>query len=227
MNDRIREDILALVGGTGQWRQWSRREFVTGSLATGFALAAQPICAQTMIKTSDQGLHAGEVRVETKQGSIPAYIAMPDKGTNFPMILVVQEIVGVHEHIKDVCRRFAKLGYVAAAPELYYRQGDVSKMSDVKEIFGKVVNNVPDSQVMADLDATVAYARRLGMAHASKLGITGFCWGGRVTWLYTAHNPGVKAGVAWYGRVLGDKNANNPAHPLDVVDKINAPVLGL
>ena len=224
MNDMIREDILALAGGKGQW---SRREFVTGTLATGFALAAQPVCAQTMIKTSDDGLHVGEVRVETKQGSIPAYIAMPNKGTNFPMILVVQEIFGVHEHIKDVCRRFAKLGYVATAPELYYRQGDVSKMTDNKVIFAEVVNKVPDSQVMADLDATVAYGRRLGMAHASKLGVTGFCWGGRITWLYTAHNPGVKAGVAWYGRVLGDKNTNTPAHPIDVVDKINAPVLGL
>ena len=224
MNDMIREDVLALVGGKARW---NRREFVTGSLATGFALAAQPICAQTMIKTSDEGLNAGEVRIETKQGSIPAYIAMPGKGTNFPMILVVQEIFGVHEHIKDVCRRFAKLGYVAAAPELYYRQGDASKLTDIKEIFGKIVNKVPDAQVMADLDATVAYARRLGMAHASKLGITGFCWGGRITWLYTAHNPSVKAGVAWYGRVLGDKNEMNPAHPLDVVAKINAPVLGL
>jgi carboxymethylenebutenolidase len=139
----------------------------------------------------------------------------------------VQEIFGVHEHIKDVCRRFAKIGYVAAAPELYYRQGDVSKMTDNKEIFANVVNKVPDAQVMSDLDATVAYARRMGMAHASKLGITGFCWGGRITWLYAAHNPGVKAGVAWYGRVVGDKTANNPAHPLDVVAKINAPVLGL
>jgi carboxymethylenebutenolidase len=224
MNDMIREDLLALAGGRDHW---SRREFVTGSLATGFALAAQPICAQTMIKTSSDGLHAGEVRVQTQQGSIPAYIAMPDRSTHFPMILVVQEIFGVHEHIKDVCRRFAKLGYVAAAPELYYRQGDVSKMTDNKEIFANVVNKVPDAQVMSDLDATVAYARRLGMAHASKLGITGFCWGGRITWLYTAHNPGVKAGVAWYGRVLGDKNTMNPAHPLDVVDRINAPVLGL
>ncbi|MBM3340679.1 MAG: dienelactone hydrolase family protein [Betaproteobacteria bacterium] len=216
--------MLALVGGKGRL---SRREFVGGSLAAGFALAAQPVCAQTMIKTPADGLHAGEVRVQTKQGSIPAYIAMPDKGRHFPMILVVQEIFGVHEHIKDVCRRFARLGYVAAAPEMYYRQADVSRITDIKEILSTVVSKVPDAQVMADLDATVAYARRMGMAHARKLGVTGFCWGGRITWLYAAHNQNVKAGVAWYGRVIGDKTENNPAHPIDVVAKINAPVLGL
>ena len=224
MNDMIREDVLALVTNR---ETLTRRDFVAGSLATGFALAVQPVCAQTMIKTDSKGLVDGEVLIETKSGSIPAYVATPDKGRAFPMILVVQEIFGVHEHIKDVCRRFAKIGYCAAAPELYYRQGDASKLSDNKEIFANIVSKVSDEQVMSDLDATVAYARRMGMAHNDKLGITGFCWGGRITWLYTAHNPKVKAGVAWYGRVVGDKNAMNPSHPIDVVARINAPVLGL
>lgn len=224
MNDMLREDLLALVSNR---TTVTRREFVAGSLATGFAMAAQPVCAQTIIKTDTQGLHAGEVRIATANGSIPAYIAMPDKGREFPMILVVQEIFGVHEHIKDVCRRFAKLGYIAAAPEMFYRQGDPSKLSDNKEIFAKIVNFVPDSLVMSDLDATVAYARRMGMAHRSRLGITGFCWGGRITWLYAAHNKNVKAGVAWYGRLVGQSTEMTPKHPLDVVDQINAPVLGL
>jgi carboxymethylenebutenolidase len=223
MNDMNREDLLALVTNkTG----WTRRDFVTSSLATGFALAVQPVCAQTMIVTDTQGLTAGEVKISTKDGDIPAYRAMPASGKSFPVILVVQEIFGVHEHIKDVARRFAKVGYMAVAPELYYRQGDVSKMTDNKEIFAKVVNKVPDSQVMSDLDASVAWAGKNG-GNVDKLGITGFCWGGRVVWLYAAHNPNVDAGVAWYGRVVGDKSDMTPAHPIDLVDKINAPVLGL
>jgi carboxymethylenebutenolidase len=223
MNDMNREDLLALVTNkTG----WTRRDFVTSSLATGFALAVQPVCAQTMIVTDTQGLTAGEVKIPTKDGGIPAYRAMPASSKSLPVILVVQEIFGVHEHIKDVARRFAKVGYMAIAPELYYRQGDVSKMTDNKEIFAQVVNKVPDSQVMSDLDASVAWAGKNG-GNVDKLGITGFCWGGRVVWLYAAHNPNVDAGVAWYGRVVGDKSDLTPAHPIDLVDKINAPVLGL
>lgn len=224
MNDMLREDLLALVSNR---TTVSRREFVAGSLATGFAMAVQPVCAQTMIVTDTHGLHAGEVRITTADGSIPAYVAMPAKGREFPMILVVQEIFGVHEHIKDVCRRFAKLGYMAVAPALYYRQGDPSTLADNNEIFSKVVNFVSDAQVMSDLDATVAYARRMGMAHKSRLGITGFCWGGRITWLYAAHNKNVKAGVAWYGRLVGSASNMTPKHPIDLVDQINAPVLGL
>jgi len=143
------------------------------------------------------------------------------------VVLVVQEIFGVHEHIKDVCRRLAKLGYIAAAPELYYRQGDASKLSDIKEILTQIVSKVSDAQVMSDLDATVAWARGLGMAHKSKLAITGFCWGGRIVWLYAAHDKGVKAGVAWYGRVVGESTPMTPKHPIDLVARINAPVLGL
>ena len=223
MSKMMQEDLLALVTSkTG----WTRRDFVASSLASGFALAVQPVCAQTMVVTDTQGLTAGEVKVPTKDGGIPAYRAMPATGKNFPVILVVQEIFGVHEHIKDVARRFAKAGYLAVAPELYYRQGDVSKLADNKEIFAKVVSKVPDSQVMSDLDATVEWAAKNG-GNTEKLGITGFCWGGRIVWLYAAHNPNVDAGVAWYGRLVGDKADMTPAHPIELVEKINAPVLGL
>jgi carboxymethylenebutenolidase len=224
MNDRMREDLLALVTSK---ETWSRRDFMASGLAAGFALAVQPVCAQTMIVTDTKGIAAGEVRVPVQGGTIPAYAAYPGKGKAFPVVLVVQEIFGVHEHIRDVCRRLAKIGYLAVAPELYYRQGDPSKLSDNKEIFAQIVSKVPDAQVMSDLDAAVAWARGLGLAHKSKLAITGFCWGGRITWLYAAHNPDVKAGVAWYGRVVGDKSSLTPTNPIDVVDRINAPVLGL
>lgn len=223
MNDMLREDLLALVSNR---TALTRREFVAGSLAAGFALAVQPVSAQTMITTDSNGLTAGEVKITTANGDIPAYRAMPAGGKSLATILVVQEIFGVHEHIKDVCRRFAKAGYLAIAPEMYFRQGDVSKLKDNKEIFAVVVSKVPDAQVMSDLDAAAAWAAKNG-GDGKRLGITGFCWGGRITWLYTAHNKNVKAGVAWYGRLVGDANDMTPKHPLDVVDQINAPVLGL
>ena len=202
----------------------TRREFVTSMLATGFALATQPISAST-IQTDAAGLTADSVQIPVGDGSFPAYRAMPAKGSHFPVILVVQEIFGVHEHIKDVCRRLAKLGYMAIAPELYARQGNVSGLSDIAEI-RKVVAKVPDAQVMSDLDATVAWAKATG-GNSAKLGITGFCWGGRITWLYSAHNPTVKAGVAWYGRLVGDANALTPQHPVDIAGSLKVPVLGL
>jgi dienelactone hydrolase len=180
----------------------SRRDFVMTALAAGFALAVQPVSAQT-ITTDTNGLEAGEVKIPVADGTIPAYRAMPAQGGPFPTVLVIQEIFGVHEHIKDICRRFAKLGYFAVAPELYARQGDVSKMTDFSEIIGKVVSKVPDKQVMSDLDAAVAWAKTTDKADTSKLGATGFCWGGRIVWLYAAHNPSLKAGVAWYGRLVG------------------------
>ena len=223
MNDMLREDLLALVSNR---TTVSRRDFVAGSLAAGFALAVQPVAAQTMITTDTSGLTAGEVKIPTASGDIPAYRAMPANGSNLATILVVQEIFGVHEHIKDVCRRFAKAGYLAIAPEMYFRQGDVSRLKDNKEIFEKVVNFVPDAQVMSDLDAAAAWAAKNG-GDAKRIGITGFCWGGRITWLYTAHNKNVKAGVAWYGRLVGQSSEMTPKHPLDLVDQINAPVLGL
>ncbi len=158
---------------------------------------------------------------------MPGYRAMPATGGPFPVILVVQEIFGVHEHIKDLCRRLAKLGYFAVAPELYARQGDVSKMTDIKDIIDKVVSKVPDAQVMADLDATAEWAKKTGKGDTAKLGITGFCWGGRIVWLYAAHNKDLKAGVAWYGRLVGKATDLQPKYPIDVVEDLKCPVLGL
>ena len=201
-----------------------RRGFFATKLAAGFALAVQPIAAET-ITTSAEGLTAGEVKIPVKDGTIPAYRAMPAKGSKFPVVLVVQEIFGVHEHIKDICRRFAKKGYLAVAPEMYARQGDVSGLSNFQEIL-KIVGKVPDAQVMSDLDAAVAWAGK-NKGNVSKLAVTGFCWGGRVVWLYAAHNPKLKAGVAWYGRLVGAASENSPKHPVDVVAQVNAPVLGL
>jgi carboxymethylenebutenolidase len=205
---------------------FTRRGFVVTSLATGFALAAQPISAQTAISTDTSGLEAGEVKVPVTDGQIPAYRAMPSAGGPFPVVLVVQEIFGVHEHIKDICRRFAKLGYLAIAPELYARQGDVSQIKNFQEIL-KVVSKVPDAQVMSDLDAAVAWAKETGKANTAKLGITGYCWGGRIVWLYAAHNLDVKAGVAWYGRLAGPPDALHPKNPVDLASDLKAPVLGL
>ncbi len=204
----------------------TRREFVVTSLAVGFALSVQPVSADT-ITTDTKGIDAGEVKVPVGDGTIPAYQAKPSSGGPFPTVLVVQEIFGVHEHIKDICRRFAKLGYLAIAPELYARQGDVSKFTDFRDIVGKVVSKVPDAQVMSDLDATVAYAKASAQGDTSKLAVTGFCWGGRIVWLYAAHNPSLKAGVAWYGNLAGDKSALRPEHPVDLAANLRAPVLGL
>jgi len=186
----------------------------------------QPVMAQTAITTDSEGLTAGEIQVPTADGNMPAYRAQPAQGGPFPVILVVQEIFGVHEYIKDTCRRLAKLGYQAIAPELYARQGDPRQYSDIQELIAKVVNKVPDSQVMADLDACAAWAKDHD-GDAARLGVTGFCWGGRIVWLYAAHNPGVKAGVAWYGRLSGASSGLTPKHPLDLADQLNGPVLGL
>ena len=206
--------------------QVTRRQFVVTTLAAGFALAVQPVSAVT-ITTDTKGLIAGEVEIPTSDGPIPAYRAMPATGNSFPVMLVVQEIFGVHEHIRDICRRFAKLGHLAVAPELFAHQGDVSKMSDINDILSKVVSKVPDAQVMSDLDATVAWADRSSKGDIAKLGITGFCWGGRIVWLYAAHNPQLKAGVAWYGRLIGRANELQPKHPIDVAASLTVPVLGL
>jgi len=203
----------------------TRRAMIVTSLATGFALAVQPVSAQTITTASD-GLTAGEVKIPTADGAIPGYRAMPASGGPFPVVLVVQEIFGVHEHIKDICRRFAKVGYFAAAAELFARQGDVSKVSDIKDIM-PIVAEVPDSQVMSDLDATVAWAKSTGKADVAHLGITGFCWGGRIVWLYAAHNPNLRAAVAWYGALDRNATALQPQHPLNVAGEIKAPVLGL
>ena len=204
----------------------TRRDFMTtATLAAGFALAVQPVSAKT-ITTDASGLVAGSVKIPVKDGVIPAYRAVPAVGQNFPIVLVIQEIFGVHEHIQDVARRFAKLGYLAIAPELFIRQGDVSKLSSVEKI-RPIVAKVPDAQVLSDLDATVGWAVKSAKGNANRLGITGFCWGGRITWLYAAHNPQVQAGVAWYGRLVGDATALTPLHPIDVASTLTIPILGL
>jgi carboxymethylenebutenolidase len=205
----------------------TRREFVVTSLAAGFATAVRPVDGQTIVTTDTDGLVAGEVKIPGAGGEVPGYRAMPASGTSFPVVLVVQEIFGVHEHIRDVCRRFAKVGHLAVAPELFARQGDVSKISDVQDIVANVVSKVPDAQVMSDLDATVAWAAKTGAGNVDKLGITGFCWGERIVWLYAAHSPRLKAGVAWYGRLAGPTTALQPKNPIDVVRDLKAPVLGL
>ena len=205
----------------------TRRRFVMGTgLAVGFAIAAHPTSAQ-VITTNTQGLTAGAIRIPTADGEIPGYRAMPNTGSNFPMILVVQEIFGVHEHIQDVCRRFAKLGYLAIAPEMFFRQGDVSQIRDNAQIISTVVSKVPDAQVMTDLDAAVAWGAKSSQGNAERIGITGFCWGGRITWLYSAYNPRVKAGVAWYGRLVGDPTPLTPKNPIDIASTLTVPVLGL
>ncbi|WP_374467586.1 dienelactone hydrolase family protein [Ferrovibrio sp.] len=214
-------DLLSLVPKV----DFSRRGFMATSLITGFTVAAGPVMGQTAIKTDATGLKDGEVDIPVKGGMMKAYRAQPAGAGPFPTILVVQEIFGVHEYIKDTCRRFAKLGYQAIASDLYARQGDMSKVTDMQGAIA-VAGKVPDAQVMADLDATAAWAAKNG-GNPNRLGITGFCWGGRITWLYAAHNPKVKAGVAWYGRLVGQASELTPKHPIDIVKDLKAPVLGL
>jgi carboxymethylenebutenolidase len=216
------EDLLSLLPEN----EFSRRQFVVTTLSAGFALAVQPVTAQT-ITTDATGLTAGEVKIPVTDGEIPAYRAMPASGGPFPVALVVQEIFGVHEHIKDICRRFAKQGFLGVAPELYARQGDVTKIANINEIISKVVSKVPDTQVMSDLDATVTWAQKSAKGNIDKLGVTGFCWGGRIVWLYAAHNSRLRAGVAWYGRLVGQANELQPKYPIEVAGALKAPVLGL
>lgn len=205
---------------------FTRRGFIVSALGAGFALSVQPVMAQTAITTDTDGLTAGEIKVPAVGGEMPAYRAQPASGGSFPVILVVQEIFGVHEHIKDVCRRLAKQGYLAIAPELYARQGDPRTYTNIQELMNNVVSKVPDAQVMSDLDACVAWAKGNG-GDVARLGITGFCWGGRIAWLYDAHNPQVKAAVAWYGRIVSPATELTPKHPIDVAGQLNGPVLGL
>jgi carboxymethylenebutenolidase len=203
-----------------------RRDFLKVALGSGFAAAALPVCAQTLIKTDTTGLTAGTVKIDVNGQQVPVYHAQPTGKANPPVILVISEIFGLHEHIADVARRFAKLGYLAIAPDLFVRQGDATKVANIAELMKEIVSKTPDAQVMGDLDACVAWAKQHG-GNVDKLGITGFCWGGRITWLYCAHNPNVKAGVAWYGRLVGDPTPNSPKHPIDFAPTLKVPVLGL
>ena len=218
----LRDDVNSLT----PTRDFNRRSFVQTAVGSGFAAAVMPVVAQTEIKTDTTGLTAGAVTIPVGDFKMPAYRAMPARKSSLPVILVVSEIFGVHEHIADVARRFAKLGYLAIAPELFIRQGDAKAQPDITKLLAEIVNKVPDKQVMGDLDATVAWAQANG-GDTSKLGVTGFCWGGRITWLYSAHNPAVKAGVAWYGRLVGTPNELMPKNPIDLAGELKAPVLGL
>ncbi len=218
----LREDLDSLTPS----RDFSRRDFVRTSVGSGFAAAVLPVTAQTVVKTDTSGLVAGEVTIPVGDFKLPAYRAAPAGVANAPVVLVVSEIFGVHEHIADVARRFAKAGYFAIAPEMFVRQGDAGSYGEIAKLIAEVISKVPDAQVMADLDACVAWAKGQG-ADTGRTAVTGFCWGGRITWLYSAHNPAVKAGVAWYGRLVGAPSALTPAHPVDLAGKLNGPVLGL
>ncbi len=220
------EEMVEVLGKTGLSDGCGRRTFLQATLGAGFAVAVMPVVAQTVVKTSADGLTAGQVEIEVKGQKVPVYRAQPQGKTKLPVMLVISEIFGVHEYIADVARRFAQQGYLALAPDLFIRQGDPTKYASNTEIMKEVISKVPDEQVMGDLDAIVAWAKENG-GDASRLGITGFCWGGRITWLYSAHNPQVKAGVAWYGRLVGDSTTNTPRHPIDVAPGLKTPILGL
>jgi len=205
----------------------NRREFlISGAAAAGYALAAKPVLA-TAIQTPETGLSTGNVEIPVSGGAMTAYFAVPEGATARPLALVVHEIFGVHEYIRDVVRRLARAGYFAVAPDLYQRQGDVSKLGSVEKILSEIVTKVPDAQVMADLDATRAFARSDDRADATRTVITGFCWGGRIVWLYSAHAPDIVAGTAWYGRLVGEPRPETPRHPVDIAGGEHAPVLGL
>ena len=221
----LKNDFNALLPGQTTEAGASRRTALKVALGVGYAASAMPIIAQTAIKTSSDGLKTGEITYEVNGFKVPAYYAMPAGKTNCPVVLVVQEIFGVHEYIADTCRRFAKEGYLAIASELYARQGDPTKYGEIGKLIAEVVNKVPDAQVMADLDGAVKWAGSNG-GDTSKVAVTGFCWGGRITWLYAAHGP-VKAGVAWYGRLVGAPNDLQPKNPVDFAVNLRAPVLGL
>ncbi|HTH50555.1 MAG TPA: dienelactone hydrolase family protein [Pyrinomonadaceae bacterium] len=209
-----------------------RREFfVTSIVGAGlYAAAVSPISGQTVIHTDDKGLIVGEVDIPVADGQIPAYRAMPDKkGKKFPIVLVIHEIFGVHEWIQDVCRRFAKEGYMAIAPALYARQGDVHHLPDPPTLQREIFTKIPDTQSLSDLDATLDWASK-NSGDTKKAAITGFCWGGRMVWMYAAHNPKLKAGAAWYGPLVPRANAPanpvQPTTPLDHVKELKVPVIG-
>jgi len=224
--DDLTRDAESLLAKTPLSDGVDRRGFLKTALGTGFAAATLPVMAQNVIRTDTDGLTAGTINITVNGQNVPVYRAQPEGKTNLPVILVISEIFGVHEHIADVARRFAKQGYLALAPDLFVRQGDPTKVTSIAELQKGIIANTPDAQVFTDLDAVVAWAKANG-GNGDKIAITGFCWGGRITWLYAAHNPSIKAGVAWYGRLKGDLNANFPRHPIDVARTLSVPVLGL
>ncbi len=222
-------DAIALVGEPSTLMAPTRRGFMAKSaagLGVGYAAAAGEVMAQTAIKTSADGLRVGEAMIEVYGHRMPVYFAAPAGKTNLPVVLVISEIFGVHEYIADTARRFAKAGYMAVAPELFGRQGDASSYGEIPKLIAEVISRVPDSQVVDDAKAVLAWAKANG-GDTSRTGVTGFCWGGRQTWLLTAELPEVKAGVAWYGRLVGAANPLQPTNPIEHVGKLNGPVLGL
>lgn len=226
MNHDTMQDAQALLNAHSIDAHPSRRTALKAAASVGFAVSVLPVTAQTLVTTPSEGLLAGRITIDVNGYAMPAYRSAPTGAKNAPVVLVVPEIFGLHEHIADVTRRLAHLGYVAIAPDLMARQGDASSYADIGQLMAQVVSKVPDAQVMSDLDATVAWAARNG-GNTERLAITGFCWGGRITWLYAAHQPKVKAAAAWYGRLVGQSTALTPVHPVDVAGKLQAPVLGL
>ncbi|MGX5661917.1 dienelactone hydrolase family protein [Diaphorobacter nitroreducens] len=225
MHSDLQNDFDALVPGRSTAAGASRRTALGVMLGAGYAASAAPVMAQTAVSTPADGLTAGEVHFAVNGFDVRAYRAAPQGKTGLPVVLVISEIFGVHEYIADVCRRLAHEGYLAVAPDLFARQGDPRAYSEVAKLMSELVSKVPDAQVMADLDGAVQWAGAHG-GDLQRVGITGFCWGGRITWLYAAHGP-VKAGVAWYGRLVGQASALNPKHPVDLAPILKAPVLGL
>lgn len=204
----------------------SRRTFILGMLSSGYAIAASPV-TDNIIRTDTNGLVTGQIEIPTATGKIPGYYARPAKPGRYPVVLVIHEAFGVHEHIQDICRRYAKVGYLAVAPELFVRQGDVTKHTEVVTIFNEVISKVPDEQVNTDLDATLEYARKSLNGHKTLVGAVGYCWGGRAVWEYAYHNPKLTAGIAYYGRVEGMVSDERPLDPIDFGSEIKVPVLGL
>ena len=228
--DNLKQDCASLLGTTRLQDGLGRRGFIKvalgTALGTSFAVATLPVAAQSVITTDSVGLTAGTVMIEVNGFEVPVYRAQPQGKTDLPVVLVISEIFGVHEHIADVARRFAKLGYLALAPQLFARQGDPAKVASIPELMKDIIARTPDREVMQDLDACVAWAGQNG-GDLKRMGITGFCWGGRITWLYAAHNPALKAGVAWYGRLVGVPNPILPKNPIDIAASLTVPVLGL
>jgi carboxymethylenebutenolidase len=225
LRDDLKNDFDSLLPGTSTEQGATRRTALKAALGVGYAAAAAPLMAQTAIRTPADGLTVGEISYEVNGFKVPAYRAAPAGRTNLPVVLVIQEIFGVHEYIADTARRFAKAGYLAIAPELYARQGDPTAYGEIAKLQAEIVSKVPDAQVMADLDGALRWAEANG-GNVRKAGITGFCWGGRITWLYAAHAP-IQAGVAWYGRLVGNATPLTPKHPVDIAGSLKAPVLGL
>jgi carboxymethylenebutenolidase len=226
-HDSARQAIDSLAPA----QNYDRRHFVRTALGSGFAAAVLPVMAQSVVKTPADGLTVGEVNIPVGGLNMPAYRAAPaGRSAGLPVVLVISEIFGVHEHIADVARRFARQGYLAIAPELFVRQGDAGSYGEIAKLIAEVVSKVPDAQVMNDLDACLDWAAANG-GDTSRSAVTGFCWGGRITWLYAARKPArqpaVKAGVAWYGRLIGQASDLTPRHPVDLVGALQAPVLGL